>query len=280
MAKARRRNGVPKPPASLTPAAAARWQTVVVELAAKGPVDIDRLTTYCQQWARWQEAETAVSKSGPLIRSAGGRASKNPLITIANDASKQARLLADQLGIGVPADDEESDGLVTRRELAQKLGVHMQTITKWEREGMPIARRGRKGRASLYRVSEVSAWLKARESAAGGGAVVDVARARADKETWQARLAQQAYLARSGELLPRAQVVQIWTAEVLAVRTLIMQTFLTHTDRVFRAGTLEGRAGVERELRNISDWILRALSDPARALPAEGDEGDVPKKAS
>lgn len=51
-----------------------------------------------------------------------------------------------------------SEKLVTRRELAEKHSVHMQTITKWEREGMPVAERGPKGAT----VADVRAWLKAR----------------------------------------------------------------------------------------------------------------------
>ena len=40
--------------------------------------------------------------------------------------------------------------LVTRRELADLLTLQPMTVTKWEQLGMPIAKRGRKGRPSLY----------------------------------------------------------------------------------------------------------------------------------
>jgi phage terminase Nu1 subunit (DNA packaging protein) len=54
--------------------------------------------------------------------------------------------------------------VVTRRELAELLGVHMQTVTRWEQAGLPIAVRGRRGKPSLYRLSAVRAWLRTRDA--------------------------------------------------------------------------------------------------------------------
>ena len=53
--------------------------------------------------------------------------------------------------------------LVTRPELAQVLGVHMQTITKWERAGLPIAEQCRRGKPSLYSLADAEDWQRARE---------------------------------------------------------------------------------------------------------------------
>jgi len=36
----------------------------------------------------------------------------------------------------------EPEKLLTRRQLSAKLGVHAVTVLAWEREGMPVARRG------------------------------------------------------------------------------------------------------------------------------------------
>ena len=42
-------------------------------------------------------------------------------------------------------DAPTTSDLVTRRALATQLGVHPQTITKWESEGMPLVERGGQG---------------------------------------------------------------------------------------------------------------------------------------
>jgi len=60
--------------------------------------------------------------------------------------------------------------LATRRELAEAFGVHMMTITKWERDGLPIAERGRKGKPSRYRLAECMQWYISREVQSQGGA--------------------------------------------------------------------------------------------------------------
>ncbi len=258
------------PPPTLSPAAVARWRAVVPALAAAGPFDRESLATYCQVWVRWQEAEQAVAKSGSLIKAPTGRVVPNPYLAVSKQASRDALALEARLGIGGDGEEGAEDGrLISRRELAVAMGVHMQTITKWEREGMPIAKRGRKGRPSLYRLADVRAWHEAREAAAKTGAGVDVAAARASKETWQGKLAEQSYLVRSRELLPRADVEKAWSLEIAAVRTIIMSAYTTNTDRVFRAATLEGRAGVERELQAIADAALLELANPDRPLPGE-----------
>jgi phage terminase Nu1 subunit (DNA packaging protein) len=59
--------------------------------------------------------------------------------------------------------------LATRRELADVFGVHMMTVTKWERDGLPIAELGRKGKPSRYRVADCMQWFVAREVKARGG---------------------------------------------------------------------------------------------------------------
>lgn len=58
--------------------------------------------------------------------------------------------------------------VLTRAELAAAFACHMQTVTKWERAGMPIARRGSRGRPSQYSLPDVVAWFIERELAARG----------------------------------------------------------------------------------------------------------------
>lgn len=112
--------------------------------------------------------------------------------------------------------------LLTRKELADAFDVHPQTVTKWERDGLPIEKRGRPGIPSLYDREAVEAWLNARAEAAQHGGPVDVARERARKERAQARLAEQKYLERSGELVTAEEVVEVWGAHINAVRTKLL----------------------------------------------------------
>lgn len=265
----RRKAKVPAPPATLNPSAATRWKAVVPDLMARGSFDAVLVERYCQVWARWQEAEQAVTKTGTLVRTQQGRAVQNPYLAVASKAARDVVALEMRLGLAQAAEDGPpapgAGRYLTRRQLAIALGKHMQTITKWEREGMPVARRGRRGRPSQYLEADCRAWLEARESAAGTGAV-DVARARAERDTWQAKLAEQQYQIKSRLLLPREEVEKAWASEVAAVRTIIIDSYVSWTDRVTRAATLEGRAGVERELRALADSALLELSDPDRPI--------------
>lgn len=157
--------------------------------------------------------------------------------------------------------------LLTRRQLAdvpdlpgQAGTVHMQTVTKWEHEGLPVARRGRKGKPSLYDEAAVRAWLQAREEAAASPDALDLVQERAKKEHWQALLTEQTHKVREKELLPRAEVEKAWSAEVAAVRARLLSWPQTLTDRVHRAATLTGLPGVERVLQDAVREVLIELS--------------------
>lgn len=154
--------------------------------------------------------------------------------------------------------------LITRRVLAERLEKHPMSITKWEQQGMPIAARGRKGKPSLYRQSDVITWLSAREAAAKKSGIVDVAQERARKERAQAELAEQTHQTRSRQLLPAAEVEKVWNAEIQAVRAAILATYTTKADTLHRVATLDGVAGVEAELKRIAHELLRELSNPDR----------------
>lgn len=253
-------------PKDLTGSALERWNAVAPKLPAT--VDRDLLKTYCQVWSRWKGAEDGIAKTGQLVKSSTGRPVANPLIAIAKDAGAQVRALEQKLGITfTQTDDPDAAGpLLTRRALAAEFGVHMMTVTKWEQDGMPVAQRGRKGKPSTYRAEDVRAWLDAREEAASKTGLVDVAQERARKENAQAKLAEQTYQVRARTLLPAEEVSRLWSAEVTAVRSVILSSYTTHADRVFRAATVEGLAGVEVALKNLAYEILRELADPHRDI--------------
>ena len=147
--------------------------------------------------------------------------------------------------------------LVTRRKLAELFAVHMQTVTKWEQEGMPIAVRGSRGRPTKYSESDVKEWLQAREEAAEQGLMLDPVQERARRERAQAILAEQTVAIRARELVPRAEVEKAWGAEVSAVRAKLLSWPATLSDRLYREGKLNGVSGIERTLKEaVYDLLL------------------------
>lgn len=271
------------PPALRRKAAgAARWRAIIGRLAARGPVDLVTLETYCAVWDRWVDAERQVAKDGALVKTTGGSGrQKHPALEISREAQSSLRVLEARLQLDV-LDDEAVDGplsdgvggVVTRRELAAIFRVHMMTITKWSDAGMPIAVRGGRGRASRYRVADVRAWHAQREADAAGtgenlsNGRMDVNQERARKERAQANLAEQSYRLRAGELLPRNVTEAAFRAENDAARAIILNSPVTHADRVFRAAATDGLAGVRRELERLARDVLAELSSEDRPLPA------------
>lgn len=170
-------------------------------------------------------------------------------------------------------DDAPPKGMVTRRQLAQVLTVHMQTVTKWEMEGMPIAQRGGKGRPSFYDEAAVRAWRIRREEAAAANAAgagqLNPTQEKARRERAQAQLAEQTFQIRMRDLLPRAEVERMWSGEYAALRAKLMSIPSTLADRVHRAAIVDGVPGVEKLLEDAVTEALSELSSPERPLPIE-----------
>lgn len=271
-----RRVRTPAPPAAVrkVKAALARWKAVAPELARRGVVDVVRLETYCMVWARWQDAEQKLNESGALIRdNTTGKVGKNPLFAAARESRQTLTDLESKLAIGesAPASDVApvNADRVTRRDLADRLSVHMQTITKWEREGMPIARRGRKGKPSEYSEAAVRAWRDKREAVAQTvPGAFDVVQERARKERAQAALAEQMHAVRSGRLIDAEEAEKRWAHEIAAARSLILTSYTMAADRVFAAAQTQGLAGVERELKAVAYEVLKELAGVDSDAPA------------
>jgi phage terminase Nu1 subunit (DNA packaging protein) len=253
----------------------------VAPLFAGRRFDADLLAAYCQVWVRWQKAEAGIAQSGQLVKGARGTVQPSPLIEIAHKAATQVRSLERRLGITTDVSDASAERakpaprssrtshrrLLTRRQLASALGVHMQTITKWEQEGMPVAQRGSRGRASHYDELEARAWKQLRDEAAKQPGAVNLVAERARRERAQAALAEQSYQIRMRDLLPREEVEKVWAAEVVAVRTTLLTWSTSLADALHRVALTEGPSGIERELQEAVRNVLRELSSPDRPLP-------------
>jgi phage terminase Nu1 subunit (DNA packaging protein) len=159
--------------------------------------------------------------------------------------------------------------LVTRREAAAALGVHMDSVFKWERGGLPVVVRGGRGRPSKYDLEAVRAWLAARDQAARKTVEgpLDPVQERAARDHWQAELAEQTHQIRQKSLLPADEVSRAWAAEIAGVRAKLLALPTTFADRIHRAATLHGLAGVEKTLQAAVYDVLRQL---AGEKPREG----------
>ena len=56
-------------------------------------------------------------------------------------------------------------GFLTRKELAERLGVHPKSVSRWERDGCPVAAKGNRKAPTLFSLVRVETWLQARTSA-------------------------------------------------------------------------------------------------------------------
>ncbi len=156
--------------------------------------------------------------------------------------------------------------LQNRRELALALKKHPQSVTKWAAAGMPVAEPGRKGKPSLYSLTKVRAWLKAREETAKKAGPLDPLQERAQKDKMQAALVEQTLRVRAGKLLPADEVERVWAKEITGVKSIVLAWPQTSTAKVHRAAIQDGEAGVERALHDLGRDLLRELADPERKV--------------
>lgn len=168
---------------------------------------------------------------------------------------------------------ELTGGIFNRRGLAEAFGVHMQTITGWEQEGMPIELRGMRGRPSLYKLSACVQWRIERELAARGASGVELSpqqeRARLDqarREELELRLK-----TRRGELI-EVEEAKLDLANVATSTKARMRRIPDAIADQMVAAAKNGPAFVKRALLMAIDEALQELSD--RGEP-DSDEGAV-----
>ena len=172
--------------------------------------------------------------------------------------------------------------LLTRKELAAKLGIVQGTVTKWEQAGLPVAEPGRRGTASLFNFIEVQKWRRQRDLAARENGTADLTKERARKERAQALVAEQALQIRAGELLVRSEVEDVWTKAILGVRSKLLAWPATLTEQLGRAYELGGVRALEDKLNEAVYDLLTELATPApkRKRPARKKAAAKKKKAA
>src|SRR5689334_9912619 len=132
---------------------------------------------------------------------------------------------------------KHKEQLLTRRELADAIKVHQGSVTRMERDGMPVAERGRRGKPSLFSLPAVKRWTATRATAGALSADMSLGVERARLARTHAEKVERENKVRSGELLPRALVVRegrafvkAWRALILALPRQLRQTGVITTD--------------------------------------------------
>jgi P27 family predicted phage terminase small subunit len=108
---------IPECPTELSPPAKAEWDRLSPELASlKMLSTLDRaaLAAYCEAYALWLEAITAVRKFGTMVKSPSGYPMQSPYVAIANKQAEIMMRIASEFGftpasrsrISIPAERE------------------------------------------------------------------------------------------------------------------------------------------------------------------------------
>jgi phage terminase Nu1 subunit (DNA packaging protein) len=158
-----------------------------------------------------------------------------------------------------------ASGLFTRRGIASAFGVHMQTVTGWEQEGMPIALRGARGRPSMYRLPDCIEWKTTRDvKALGGGEELSPQVEKALLDRKRREELELKILQRRGELVEVADVEREFEDCANAVKARLRRIPDAVADRVLTAG---GPHAVKALLLAEIDAALTELSE-------RGEDGD------
>lgn len=92
---------VPEAPVELSPAGRAEWDRLAGELAALGMMtNLDRaaLAAYCEAYALWSEAITAIRQYGTMVKSPSGYPMQSPYVAIANKQAELMMRIASEFG--------------------------------------------------------------------------------------------------------------------------------------------------------------------------------------
>lgn len=109
--------------------------------------------------------------------------------------------------------------LVTRKELAAALGCDVRTTSRFQDEGMPVAKPGKGGRPSLFDLRACLKWKAARDKTP---AIAGPNASRQRKELAQAIEAEQRIAIKAKDLVSSADVEQMIAGEYARCRTKLL----------------------------------------------------------
>lgn len=159
-------------------------------------------------------------------------------------------------------------GCFTRKELAAAFDAHMQTITKWEQEGMPVEQRGTRGRPSLYRLSVCIAWRIERElKARGAGDTSSKLSPHEQRAALDAKRTEELDLkirVRKEELIEVAEAERDLANVATATKARVRRIPAAVAEKVVAVAIREGSAAVRA-------LLLAEIDDALRELAAHGD---------
>ncbi len=165
------------------------------------------------------------------------------------------------------APEKKPAKFVTRQALAVEFGVTAGTITRWERDGCPVAKKTARGRPSMFAVWAVREWRDAVDTLESGPGKLSLEYERAKVAHAQAEKIERENLVRAGELVEREAVVlegqsytKAWATKVRAFPRRLVQAGLiaaTHEAAV---------ADVCRDLlTDIAAWrVLPDVTAPSK----------------
>jgi P27 family predicted phage terminase small subunit len=93
---------IPPAPEHLSEAAKTEWNRiaeVLARLRLLTALDRAALAAYCTVYARWVEAEEALKKTGPVVKSPSGYPMISPYLVVANRALEQMRAYLVEFGL-------------------------------------------------------------------------------------------------------------------------------------------------------------------------------------
>ena len=93
---------LPPPPDHLSDLAKQEWQRMgehLVKLGLLTMIDRSAFAAYCVVWTRWVEAEEALTKTGPVVKSPSGYPMLSPFYTVANQSLSQLRAYLTEFGM-------------------------------------------------------------------------------------------------------------------------------------------------------------------------------------
>lgn len=159
----------------------------------------------------------------------------------------------------------DAAGLFTRRGLAAAFDVHMQTVTGWEHDGMPVALRGARGRPSMYRLKDCIEWKTTRDiQALGGNGELSPQAERALLDRRRREDLELKIRERKGELVEVADVEREFADCAAAVKARLRRIPDAVADRVLTAGGPH----------QVKAMLLAEIDDALLELSGRGDGED------